>query len=373
MNTSITPRTTRLILWVLFAALGLNSLAAKQLSVNTVKPELTNVRLTTKQPVTLEAFYTADMGARVSGVVETVNVDIGQRVKQGDILAKLEVPELDAQEQALIAERAAAETEVVAQEAQFQAVKAETDRISDLVAKRSITEKAGDEAAKRLAAAQADLYAAAARLDAMTARLAEVQERIGFATLRAPFDGVVAHRGIDPGDLVQADKIGQQGKPLFRVMQTDKLRAVMFIPEKDTPLLDVGDPLTLSFDALRGTRYEAAVTRMALALDPETQRMRVEADIETGDTKLRPGFYGIAEIVLDERKDAITVPATALRFNGKTPVVYVVNGGIIVHRTIEIGVDHGPWLEAVSGLEGGEQIVVGTVDRLPEGAAVTIR
>lgn len=352
---------------------SLSPLGAQQRSVDTVTPEITNVRLTTTQPVTLEAFHTADMGARVSGVVASVAADIGQPVKKGDVLAKLAVPELEAQRDALLAELKVAETEVAAQEAQYQAVKAETDRILDLVQKRSITDKAGDEATKKLASAQADYDAAAARLEAMSARLAEVRERIGFATLRAPFDGIVAHRGIDPGDLVEADQIGPHGKPLFRVMQTDKLRAVMFVPEKDTVLLDVGDPLSLSFDALRGTRFEASVTRMALALDPTTQRMRVEADIDASGTKLRPGFYGLAEMLLEERKGAITIPATALRFNGEVPLVYTVNEDRIVHRPIQIGVDNGPWLEVISGLNGNEAVVVGTVDRLPEGSVVSVR
>jgi len=357
----------------LLTSLSLSPLAAQQRSVNTVKPEITDVRLTTTQPATLEAYYTANMGAQVSGVVESVMADIGQPVKKGDVLATLAVPDLKAQEKALIAERKVSETQVVAKEAQLRAVRAETDRILDLVQKRSITDKAGDEASEKLASAQADYAAAAARLEAMTARLEEVRARIDFATLRAPFDGIVAHRGISPGDLIEADKLGMNGKPLFRIVQTDTLRAVMFVPERDTTLLDVGDPLTLNFDALPGKRIEATVTRMAQALDPATQRMRVEADIETGDTKLRPGFYGSAEILLDERKGAITVPATALRFSGTKPLVYVVDGGNIAHRPIEIGIDHGVWLEVISGLQGNEIVVVGTVDRLPEGRAVSIR
>lgn len=370
---SYTQLTRNLLLLAVFSSAGSHDLNAQQRRVNTVSPEVSDLRITSTQPVVLEAFHSADMGSRVSGVVEEVRVDIGQKVQRGDILATLAVPDLEAKRNAMVAEEKVAQTHVASQEALFQAMEAETKRILDLVEKGSITEKIGEEAKKKLASAEADFLAATANLEATAARLAEIQAQIGFATLRAPFDGYVTVREVDPGDLVKADSFGPQGLPLLRVVQTEKLRAVIFVPEKDTTLLDVGDPLTLRFDALPGVRFESKISRMSMALDTKTQRMRVEADIETGDTKLRAGFYGSAEIVLEEKKDAKTLPATALRFNGEIPLVYLVNNGKISHRPIEIGMNHGAWVEVVSGIQGNETVVVGTVDRLPEGTSVSVR
>lgn len=350
-----------------------NSLMAQESFVTTVKPEVRPIRVTTSQPVTLEAWFTADIGSRVSGIVEGVSADIGHPVSRNQVLATIAVPELRAREMVLAAEVRVAETIVDSQTAALQAVSAETDRILQLVENQSITDKAGDEARRKLHSARSDLEAARAGLDASSARLEEIREFIGFATLRAPFDGVVTHRGIDPGDHVLGDKTDRSDDALFCLMQLDKLRAVMHIPEKDIPYLDPGDPIVLTFDAIPGFKLNAKVDRMAMALDPETQRMRVEADINALNTRLHPGFYGSAEVLLHMRDQAVTVPATALRFHGGKPVIYSVENNRIVHHPVETGMNNGDWIEVISGIAGSETVVVGTVDQLPEGTEVNVR
>ena len=338
-------------------------------TVDVVTPEIRDVEITTSQPAFVEAYHVADIGSRVSGIVNIVHVDIGQKVTQGKILAVVSAPELDRRQEAMAAESAVAQTNLEAEKANLEATRAETQRIIDLVANNSVTAKAGEEAKKKLATANARHKAAEAELKAAIARLAEAEAMVGFASLRAPFDGVVTHRDLDPGDLV----VGDQSQPLFQVSQVNKLRVVIHVPEKDSQFADAGDAVTFSFDALPGRVLDGKVTRMAHSLSPKTQRMRVEVDIVPEGYRLLPGAYGRATIQLLKKEDVLTVPAEVVRLDSGKPIVYVVSEGKIQHQPVTLGVDHGVWVEITSGLKGTEQIVKGSIDNLPEGTAVQIR
>lgn len=338
-------------------------------TVEVVTAEVREIRITTSQPAFVQAYYSADIGSRVSGVAETVLVDIGQQVKAGDRLAVIDAPDLHRQRDALIAEARVAETNLAAEKANLEAVEAETQRILNLVKNNSVTAKAGDEANKKALSAKAQYNAAEASLDAAKARLAEAEAKVSFTILKAPFDGVVTQRELDPGDLV----VGNQAKSLFQIVQTDKLRIVIHVPEKDTHLLDAGDPVELSFNSLPSRSVLGNVARMSMALNPKTQRMRVEVDLEGAAVRLFPGSYGQAIITLEKKPKAVTIPAGTLRFKGDKPMVYLVSGGKVVHQAVNLGVDHGSWVEVTSGLNGGEQIITGTIDRLPAGTVVELR
>ena len=338
-------------------------------SVEVVTPQTRDINITTTQPAFVEAFYTAEIGSRVSGIVQSVKVDIGQKVAKGDVLAIIDAPDLHRSRDAMAAEKLVAETKLAAEQAFLEATEAETKRILDLVKNNSVTAKAGEEAKKKSASAQAQYKAAEANLEAMKARLAKAEVMVSFATLKAPFDGVVTKRELDPGDLI----VGNQAKPLLHVAQTNKLRIVIHVPEKDTQHLDIGDPVALTFDALPTRNINGTVDRMALALNSKTQRMRTEVDIEATAPRLYPGSYGQAVISLEQKPKAMTVPAGSVRFSSGAPIVYVVSGGKIVHQSVTLGVDHGAWIEVTSGLNGNEQIVSGSIDRLPAGTAVNLR
>jgi RND family efflux transporter MFP subunit len=347
-------------------------LAANVPSVRVIIPESRPVSVTTTQPAFAEAFHTAEIGSRVSGVVGELKVDIGQEVAKGEILAVISAPELVARRDALVAEKEVAATQLVAQKANLEAVEAETGRILELVKANSVTAKAGEEAKKKLASAKAQHKGAEAQLEAAAARVSEAGAMVGFATLRAPFDGVVTSRNVDPGDLV----VGDSGKTLLTLAShaDDLLRIVIHVPEKDSRFLDVGDAVELAFDSLPRLALKSSIQRISASLDPKTQRMRAEAVCSRNDeVRLYPGAYGRAIIILEKKEDALTLPAGAVRFEGGKPIVYVVTGGKVVHQPVTIGYDQGQWVEITSGLKGGEQVVLGTIDRLPAGTDVTIR
>jgi RND family efflux transporter MFP subunit len=223
------------------------------------------------QPGTAEAFYEADLGAKVSGFVSELNVDIGAHVEAGQVLARIAVPELT---QARNAARA-----------RVAALESEHERTAMLVARSSMTQRALDEAKSRLETAIAEQ--------------AEIEARMQYAVIEAPFAGIVTSRTIDPGDMVyEASSPKGSDEPLLRVAKIDVIRVKTYVPESEAALVVVGDQATIVFDALPGTTFASQVARISGSLDPGTRTMLVEIDLPNDDGRIRPGYYGRTHIVL---------------------------------------------------------------------------
>lgn len=356
----------------LFSFVLLAPLAAEM--VPTASVESRNLFLQTTQPVTAQAYHLAEFGSMVTGYLKEVSVDIGDRVTVGQALAKVAVPDLEQLHLSRQAQVRRVATDIKAAQARLSASKAEAERILALVSNGTVTSKAGDEATARLEAAQAELESAEAQLAAAEARTAETKAMLDYATLKAPFDGVVVGRSVDPGDLVTAaGQAGADGKPLFQIARTDLLRVVTHLPERDAIHAQPGDPVTLQFDALPSREIESRIARVASALDPATQRMRVEIDLPNPDGKLPVGLFGRATITLDRREAALVIPSEALRPSAKGPLVYLVKDGRVRHQSVGLGLDDGSWIEVTKGLAVGDLVVTGRIDRLADGAAVETR
>jgi RND family efflux transporter MFP subunit len=356
------------LVWILFVT----PLAAE--TVATVPVERRDVLRQSIQPVTAAPFHVAEFGSMVTGYVAEVSADIGDRVKAGQPLARIDVPDIAQLLRSHQAEAKRAATDIEAARGRLNASQAEWERVEALVKTATVTAKAGDEARERLEAAKAELDASEARLTAAQARSAETQAMFDYATLKAPFDGLVIERSVDPGDLVTAaGKAGANGLPLFRVARTDVLRIIAHLPERDALWAHPGDPVTLAFDALPGSALEAKITRVASALDGATQRMRVEIDWPNAEPALPPGLFGRATITLEKREGALVIPATALRASREGPLVYVVKDGRVRHQPVKLGIDDGGFVELTAGVQAGDRVVDGSVDRLADGAAVEVR
>ncbi len=353
------------IIGVGLAFMGGASFAAAPVELVLVQQQ--DLKITTTQPISVEAFYTADMGARVSGYVAEVLVDIGSSVEAGQPLLKIDVPERAARVQVLVSEMVERAAAVAAAEANRKAAASEQQRVRTLADRGSVTEKAAVEAQHRLEQANAALQSAEASLGVGRARLAEAEQMLAYATLSAPFDGIVAARNVDPGDLVTADA----ATTLLQVMAVNPLRVVTYVPEREAVRLNNGDPVTLSFDALPGQSFSAWITRTAGVLDPKTRRMRAEIDLGNSKGLLFPGMYGKVVIEL-QRRNALVLPASAIRLNDGPPHVYAVEGGRVKRIKVELGVDDGIVIEITSGLTGKEQIVANRIGRLQHGEVVTV-
>lgn len=298
------------------------------------------------QPGSAEAFYEADLGAKVSGHVSELNVDIGAPVTAGQVLARIAVPELN---QARNAARA-----------RVAALQSEYSRTAMLVERNSMTQRALDEAKSRL--------------DTAVAEQAEIEAQIQYAIIEAPFDGIVTSRSIDPGDLVfEASSPKGSDQPLLRVAKLDVIRVKSYVPERDAAWADVGDAATVVFDALPGRVFSGQVARISGSLDPGTRTMLIEVDLPNDDGRIRPGYYGQTRILLESRESALALPSSAVRDDGGSAFVYIVAAGDSARRVpIEIGLDGDGWLEITRGLTGNERVVTGAVGALADGGPLRV-
>jgi len=389
-------------------------LAAEPTAVKIVKPEIVSLERETTRPASVYAYHEVAVHARVSGYTKQVNVDIGDVVKDGQTLASIDVPEMIAGEKQQLAEivqlksdieryealAALAKTQITVAEAdvkktdaQIDADQIEYDRIRKLTESKSISERLRDETLSRLKTSKASRLTVVAKVDVAKAALkaADADTRtaktlvdvaqkkhdaskimIAYATLQAPFDGVVSQRNLDPGGLVNS---GLQKKPLFTIIHSQKVRIRAAIPERDVTWVDVGDKAEFKCDGLRDGKINGRVTRLAGALDPKTRTMLVEMEIDNKEGDLLPGMFGQLTITLDHRPDRIVVPATTLHQGepGQDPVVYVVGSDDTVsHVPVSIGLDDGKRIEIIKGLSGEERIVTGMLGRLSPGQKVRV-
>jgi RND family efflux transporter MFP subunit len=392
--------------------------------VEVVRPQRTELQRRIDLSATVEALKRVELCARVPGIVDYLpdDVDIGRKVAAGEKLLHLAVPDLEADKkhrEALLEQarkqkvqaeeaRTVAEREVEEAEKQEQRYAADLafqqlryQRVRDLVAKGAQDKQLEEETRRQLDAADAawqasraqsatrrakaraagaDLEVAARRIQVAEAEVAKLTEQIGFATVRAPFAGVITKRWVDPGATIKDPAI-----PLLTIMQLDRVRVLLDVPQRDVPLVNAGqadqypdDPggnlVKLRFPALQGTvpdgELTGTITRMGKALDPVTRTMRVEVELDNplSDRKeplLRPGMFGTATLFLQRRAGALTIPATALVRRGEGDMaVFVVARpqgqplrGVIERRPVRIGLDDGRRVEVLAGLTGDELII----------------
>ncbi len=393
--------------------------------VITIKPERATIRRTTAQPGQVEASEVTSMHAKVSGYVRSLAVDIGDKVKKGQVLAELDVPEVEAelqQKRALVeqaeADRKQAEAAVRVAEAAVASAKAkgtevqagirrteadvarwqaEFGRIEQLVRESAVTRSLLDETRSKQSAAQAardevraqvtsaeaaqvqavaeadkaraDVVSAAARVDVAKAEARRVEAMVRYTKIEAPFDGVVIRRNFDTGHLTMP---GASGDPLFVVARSDVVTVSVGVPEVDAPLVGVGDAAEVRLQALDGRTFKGKVTRTSWSLDPATRTLRAEIDLPNTDDVLLPGLYAYATIVGDEHADALCVPTSAVVRDGATSYCVIVADGRAARRPVAIGLSDGSKTEVVSGLEGGEAVVKANAASLADGQAVAV-
>lgn len=403
----------------------------KAVPVKAVSVTETPLERATTQPATIHAYYEAELRSKVSGYVQEIRADIGDAVKQGDVLAVIDVPEMEKQRQVIEARiarleaeeqrasaqvdlakagiRAAeaklnqAESEMSRAEASLAASDAEFSRTEDLVQRQSLQSRMLDEVRKRrdserankeavasgIAAAEAEVGVATAQQKVLAAdlesaqaettiarrELEELDVMIAYTQLQAPFDGIVSERNLEPGDLVRKDSEVSDGKPLYVVSSIDKVRVRVSVPEADAALVSRGDEIRVTFPFFPAEAAVAGtVTRMAGSLDPSTRTMLVEAELENPDHKMLPGMFGEATISLSTKQTAHTLPARAIRFREEGGAyVYVIDDDQRVSVTeVVTGIDDGGTIEITSGLSPGQRVVDAHLKRFTPGQQVEV-
>lgn len=337
-------------------ASALEKVAAEQSTqyVLTTTPTLPQKGQTLTLPGTLQGYVQASIAARVSGYLKRWTHDIGSRVKQGELLAEIETPEIDQQLAQAIAAREQAAASLAL--ARSTAQRWEALRQKDVVAQQDLEERRN-----AVATATANLAAAEANVQ----RLRQTE---GFKRVLAPFAGVVTRRNVDVGDLIDAGA----GRVLFTMAQTDPLRIYVNVPQSYASRIQPGQPVIVTQAELQGQKFEGKVARTAGAIDIATRQMQVEIALPNPDGSLLPGAYVQVEVPLPPSK-MLSVPENALLFRAEGTRVAIVDAQGKVHlQPVTLGRNYGGSIEVLSGLQGNEQLVLNPSDALAEGDTVTI-
>lgn len=398
--------------------------AASVTRVTVGKPQRKTLVAKTTQPARIEAFEQTPLFSKIAGYVDEVQVDIGDKVTKDQPLVTLRVPELAddvRQTAALVAQAAAqlkqAEASVVAANAavdtatakiaeatsgvtrsaaELERWKSELERMKELAANGSVTQKLSDETLNQFHAAEAAREAAGAVIQTAEAGARQAQAHVvkaeadrveseahvavadadaahaktmlEYATIRAPYDGVVTKRSVDTGHFVQP--ASTSAAPVMCVARMDKVRVFIEIPELEAGGVDAEDKASIHLQALPGGDIEGLVTRTSWSLDPANRSLRAEVDLPNEGSKLRPGMYATGAIEMARRENALVIPATAVVRDGGATLVCVVTDGKVDRRPIKLGIRSGPDVEVLEGLQGDEAVVQIRAETLAAGQAV---
>ena len=323
----------------------------------------------------LVPYQEIDVYAKESGYVKTLNVDYGSRVKKGDVMAVLEIPELESllqQDDAAIRNASDqithAQHEVVRVQAQSKVLHLQYDRLSGvaktkpgLVAQQEVDDAEGKDlaAAAQVEAAQSSLEASQSQLALSQAKRQHDQVLFDYSKITAPFTGVVTQRFANFGTLMQAGTgSSTQAIPLVRLSEDDKFRLVIPVPESYVRYIRIGDPVQVSVPSLSHS-FPGKVTRFSVDVREDTRTMHTEVDVENTSHALIPGLYAEATITLENKSEALAVPLQAVDHAGDQTSVYVVNpSGKIEVRPVTLGIQTADTAEVLSGLQEGEAVVI---------------
>jgi RND family efflux transporter MFP subunit len=337
--------------------------------VATVEVNPATVSLTL--PGTTAAFAAANIYARATGYIATRTVDIGDRVKAGDLLAGLAVPELDHQ----ISQNEATLDQLKSslQQAKINRDLAQVtwDRDSPLVQKGWVTPQQGDTDRLNLQSRVAAVAVAAANVSAQENLLKELRQNRDYASVVAPFDGVITQRNVDVGSLVQGN--AASGTFMFEIMQDNVIRVWVYVPQDSAFGVAPGIEAVIRVPELPDREFSGKVTRIADTLQSGTRTLLTEIDIPNPDGALAPGIYCTVELRIPRRTPSLLVPADAIIFNRDGMQVAVVNNGKAELRKLKVKRDLGTRVEVDSGIRAGEQVIVNPPVTLVNGSKVQVR
>lgn len=278
------------------------------------KPTIGTIHRWVALPATLAPFQQAVLYAKVTGYIATISVDKGDAVKAGQVIAKLEVPELQA-------DLAKSKAEVAAASLESKRMHEARAKSPDIVLPQSVED------------ADAKLAIAKAGMDRVTTMLA-------FAEIKAPFDGIITARHVDVGALVNAHT-----SKVVEIVDASTLRLQIPVTEMEAGLVAVGKPVKAQIDASGPAPVEASISRIAYALDPATRTMLAEADLKNAELKLRPGMYAMAKIAVEKHDKATLIPVAGLVMEKTNAFVFKHVDGKAMKTAVKPGFNDGTNVE----------------------------
>jgi RND family efflux transporter MFP subunit len=327
--------------------------------VATVRPKRENPAEEVVLPGNIQAFIDAPIYARTNGYLKRWYHDIGARVKQGQLLAEIESPEVDQQLQQARQDLATAQANLKL--AQITAERYVNLYKTDSVAKQDVDNAVQDEAAKSTTVKSAQ------------ANVARLQQLVSFERIYAPFDGVITARNTDIGQLIDSGSSGGPGRELFHMAATNMLRVFVNVPQLYSHDTKPGMKADLTLPEMPGRRFTGTLVRTADALDPATRTLLVEVDVPNSSGLLFPGAYTEVHFAIKSNVPTLIIPATSVIFRSEgLRVPVVVNGNCVRFLPITVGRDFGTTIEVVSGLPSDAVVVANPPDSLVDGEMVRV-
>jgi RND family efflux transporter MFP subunit len=319
-------------------------------------------------PGTTAAFAAANIYARATGYIAKRKVDIGDRVKAGELLAQLAVPELDdqiAQNESILNQLKSALDQA---EANRRLAQVTWGRDAPLVEKGWVTRQQGDVDLQNLKARNAAVDAAAHNVTAQENLVKQLRQGRDYASLVAPFDGVITQRNVDVGSLVQGN--ATSGTFMFEIMQQDVIRVSAYVPQDAAFGVAPGVDAVVRVPELPDREFPGKITRIADALQPGTRTLLTEIDIPNPDGALSPGIYCTIEFHIPRKTPSLSVPADAIIFNRNGMQVAVVSDGKAEIRKVRVTRDLGTRVEVDTGIKAGDQVILNPPVTLVDGNMV---
>jgi RND family efflux transporter MFP subunit len=328
-----------------------------------------------------------DLHAKIAGFLKAIYVDVGDHVRKGQLIAELEAPEMTqelAQAEATLQRSRVdvdrARSELRRSEAQHSIRQVSFDRLSAVIKARPnlVAQQEIDDASSRLQEAEAQLSVAQTAISSSEQQVqiaSAGKERfdtlLTYLRITAPFSGTITKRLADPGAMIQAGTASSvQAMPVVRLSQVDHLRLVLPVPESVVPRIRTDTPVEVRVESLKRV-FQGRVSRFSGKLDSSTRTMETEVDLANPDSVIKPGMFGYATLVLEQRLDALTVPVQAVSGRAPTATVLVVGTDKrLEERPVNLGLETPARIEVLSGLHEGDLVVVGARANLRPGLLI---
>ncbi|MGE0464722.1 MAG: efflux RND transporter periplasmic adaptor subunit, partial [Vicinamibacterales bacterium] len=295
---------------------------------------------------------TVDVAPKTGGRLQSINVQLGDRVRRNQVIAKLEDLEIVEQVKQARASMEVAKATIRQREADLKVAEVNFERSKNLFGRQLLAKQALDDAESRYLSAQAQLDLAKAQTEQTGARLEELEINLRNTTIVSPVDGFVGRRNVDPGAWVS------QNAPVVSVVDIARLRIVANVVEKDLRLVNAGDRAAVEVDAYPGETFNGRIARVSPVLDPATRTATMEVEIPNVDYRLKPGMYARVALTIEERENALLVPKVAVvDLEGRRGVFVADAENKARFIPVKLGLEDAERIEIVEGLKAGDQIV----------------
>jgi len=314
--------------------------------VQTIHPKRGEIVRRITLPGNVLAYQEATLYAKVAGYLKSINVDKGDTVKEGDLLAEIEAPEM-------LADLVKAKAEAEAAQLDYERVTQAQKKASDLV-----TPQIADTAKAKSRVAVAGVQ--------------RIETLLSYARITAPFSGVITKRWVDPGALIPAATSSSAAKSaaVVTLMDFSAVRIDVAAPDTDAPFVKKDLPVKVTVDELPGRTFAGTITRFAYALDESTKTMATEIEISNPDLVLRPGMWASVEIELQKKENALLIPAEALVTEKNKSSLFVVRDGKAQKIAVQTGFDDGANVEILKGFVPGDAVIVAGKQLVTDGQKV---